>query len=318
MGKKIDYSKVRARFDDVLYRQSGYTIQRDNYFYNRKKLNSQQVKSYQKWLEKHPNAGQASRYKAKPVPKKISSYFSKGTVFRDQQGHYQSWIKSATLKGGKGVTNSWGRAKYVGPRGIGRVGSNQKWLIDINRGKRGSGGGELTPMQWVRHLQIALYQVNIQAENFRIMVGKRALKVFQDSFREQKFYSNKGRKWPSLSSYTLQKRAKRGTGSRILREYGDLLNSIKVEDNAGVMTTRVYTDIVPANASHHKKHSICYAGYHNEGKGRYGAARNGHTPKPYVKRKFMGHSSHLNPLTDAWLRKMMKQYLFDSVFQVKK
>ena len=172
--------------------------------------------------------------------------------------------------------------------------------------------------QWIRQIQISQYALRVQAENFRVVVGRRAMKVFQNSFKYQQFYSNRSRRWTPLSSYTLKKRARRGTGSRILKEYGDLYNSIKLDESAGVGRTRVYTDIVPANAGHHKKHSICYAGYHNEGKGTYGSAWNGHKPKPYVKRQFMGHSSYLNPFTDSFMRKMMKLYLFDSVFLMKK
>lgn len=115
-----------------------------------------------------------------------------------------------------------------------------------------------------------------------------------------------------------KKRARRGTGNRILKEYGDLYNSIRIKEHAGLYRTRVYTDVVHANASHHKKHSICYAGYHNEGEGTYGSGWNGHKPKPYIRRQFMGHSSYLDPLTDSFMRKMVKLYLFDSVFLIKK
>lgn len=96
------------------------------------------------------------------------------------------------------------------------------------------------------------------------------------------------------------------------------MESIKLKERVNLITTRVYTDIVPANAAKHKKHSICYAGYHNEGKGTYGRGWNGHKPKPYIRRQFMGHSSHLDPYKDSFMRKMMKMYLFDSVFLVKK
>lgn len=49
-----------------------------------------------------------------------------------------------------------------------------------------------------------------------------------------------------------EKRARRGTGSKILKEYGDLYNSIRIDEHAGLYATRVYTDVVHANASHHK------------------------------------------------------------------
>lgn len=304
---KMDYSKVYI--DDsgqYKYREGARNSWRDA------TLSKYQRQQFLRWSDI-----KSSRTSSVGANKK---YFSSGTSFTQRTGHLHNWAKPMSLRGGDNPNHNWNRAKYVSRTGIKTVGAKHRWGADVNRYKKGAAGKYATfnGSQWIRHLQIALYQLHIQAENYRVMVGKRALKVFQTSFREKKFYSNKGRRWQSLAPYTLKKRASRGTGFRILHEYGDLLNSIKVDERVGYNKTRVYTDIVPANASHHKKHSICYAGYHNEGKGRYGAPRNGHTPKPYVKRKFMGHSSHLNPLTDAWLRKMMKQYLFDSVFQVKK
>lgn len=227
-----------------------------------------------------------------------------------------------TLKGGSNPNYNWGRVSYINSKGsVSKSSSSGRWGADTNQGKRGAGGSATIlngTKQWIRQIQISQYALRVQAENFRVVVGRRAMKVFQNSFKYQQFYSNRSRRWTPLSSYTLKKRARRGTGSRILKEYGDLYNSIKLDESAGVGRTRVYTDIVPANAGHHKKHSICYAGYHNEGKGTYGSAWNGHKPKPYVKRQFMGHSSYLNPFTDSFMRKMMKLYLFDSVFLMKK
>ena len=223
------------------------------------------------------------------------------------------------LRGGSNPNFGWHRAQFRGANGkIVNDLSSRRWGANINSNKGGTGCVLIGTKEWVRHLQITLHALYINAERFRVLVGNRAIKVFQNSFKYQQFYSSRTHRWKPLSEYTLKKRARRGTGTKILKEYGDLMASIKLDENAGVMTTRVYTDIVPANASHHKKHSICYAGYHNEGKGTYGSAWNGHKPKPYIKRQFMGHSSHLNPITDSFLRKMMKMYLFDSVFLVKK
>lgn len=248
-------------------------------------------------------------------------YFSSGTKFTTRQGHAVGWSKPLSLKGGNTPNYNWGRANFTDSSGKVRLtSSNNQWGANINKSKSGVGGAVILEgsKQWIQQLQISIYALNLQAENFRVMVGRRAIKVFQNSFKYQQFYHNKSQKWPALSEATLKKRAKRGTGSRILKEYGDLYNSIKLEENAGPFKTRVYTDIVPANTGHHKRQSICYAGYHNEGHGTYGAPKNGHTPKAYIKRKFMGHSSYLNPFTDSFIRKMMKLYLFDSVFLVKK
>lgn len=248
-------------------------------------------------------------------------YFSAGTKFTTRQGHATGWSKPLSLKGGSTPNYNWGRAHFVESSGKVRLtSSNNQWGANINKTNTVKGGGNVLvgSQQWIRQLQISIYAVRLQAENFRVMVGRRAIKVFQNSFRYQQFYHNRSQKWTPLSPATLKKRAKRGTGNRILKEYGDLHDSIKIEEKIGSFKTRVYTDIVPANAGKHKRQSICYAGYHNEGHGTYGAPKNGHTPKAYIKRKFMGHSSYLNPFTDSFMRKMMKMYLFDSVFLVKK
>lgn len=301
--QKFDPSKVKTQFG--------------KHFYEGQRLGSHRERLYQQWLR---NQGGGSVKGRATFPKQYSKYFSSGTKFTTRQGHIAPWAKPMTLKGGSNPNYNWGRVSYINSKGSVSK-SSDRWGADTNQGKRGAGGSATIlngTKQWIKQIQISQYALRVQAENFRVVVGRRAMKVFQNSFKHQQFYSNRSRRWTPLSSYTLKKRARRGTGSRILKEYGDLYNSIKLDESAGVGRTRVYTDIVPANAGHHKKHSICYAGYHNEGKGTYGSAWNGHKPKPYVKRQFMGHSSYLNPFTDSFMRKMMKLYLFDSVFLMKK
>lgn len=303
--QKFDPSKVKTQFG--------------KHFYEGQRLGSHRKRLYQQWLR---NQGGGSVKGRATFPKQYSKYFSSGTRFTIRQGHIVPWAKPMTLKGGSNPNYNWGRVSYINSKGsVSKSSSSDRWGADTNQGKRGAGSSATIlngTKQWIKQIQISQYALRMQAENFRVVVGRRAMKVFQNSFKYQQFYSNRSRRWTPLSSYTLKKRARRGTGSRILKEYGDLYNSIKLDESAGVGRTRVYTDIVPANAGHHKKHSICYAGYHNEGKGTYGSAWNGHKPKPYVKRQFMGHSSYLNPFTDSFMRKMMKLYLFDSVFLIKK
>lgn len=303
--QKFDPSKVKTQFG--------------KHFYEGQRLGSHRERLYQQWLR---NQGGGSVKGRATFPKQYSKYFSSGTRFTIRQGHIAPWAKPMTLKGGSNPNYNWRRVSYINSKGsVSKSSSSDRWGADTNQGKRGAGSSATIlngTKQWIRQIQISQYALRMQAENFRVVVGRRAMKVFQNSFKYQQFYSNRSRRWTPLSSYTLKKRARRGTGSRILKEYGDLYNSIKLDESAGVGRTRVYTDIVPANAGHHKKHSICYAGYHNEGKGTYGSAWNGHKPKPYVKRQFMGHSSYLNPFTDSFMRKMMKLYLFDSVFLIKK
>lgn len=289
-----------------------FSISLGTLYYDGRKATSYRIKQYNRYI----NGG--GRTRVSSVSKQYGKYFSSKTSFMTGKGgHLASWAKPMTLKGGSNPNFNWSRAQFRGANGrIMNGSSTGRWGANINSN---AGATILNgSKQWIRQLQISLHALYINAENFRIVVGHRAIKVFQNSFKYQQFYSNRTQHWRSLSSYTLRKRAHRGTGNRILKEYGDLYESIKLKERVNLMTTRVYTDIVPANASKHKKHSICYAGYHNEGKGTYGSGWNGHKPKPYVRRQFMGHSSHLDPYKDSFMKKMMKMYLFDSVFLVKK
>lgn len=281
-------------------------------YYDGKRATSYRIKQYNRYI----NGGARSRVSS--VSKQYGKYFSSGTRFSTGKGgHLDAWAKPLTLKGGTNPNYNWSRAQFRGPNGKLMSGSSTaRWGANIN--SKGPATVLYGTKQWIRQIQISLHALYVNAENFRIVVGQRAIKVFQNSFKYQQFYSSRTQRWKPLSAWTLKKRAWRGTGSRILKEYGDLYNSIKIDESAGPMTTRVYTDIVPANAGHHKKHSICYAGYHNEGKGTYGSGWNGHKPKPYIRRQFMGHSSHLDPYKDSFMKKMMKMYLFDSVFLIKK
>ncbi len=321
MAKKTNYSLDQFkvdRYQGVLYNHPregwiGATRAQTDWYNKQKGISGTKTKA--------PKAPSVRGQRINIAKSRYGKYFSSGTKFTTRQGHAVGWSKPLSLRGGNNPNYNWGRAKFTDSSGKVRLTStNNQWGANINKSKSGETGAVILhgSQQWIRQLQISIYALNLQAENFRVMVGKRAIKVFQNSFKYQQFYHNRGQRWPALSPATLKKRAKRGTGSRILKEYGDLYESIKMEENAGSFKTRVYTDIVPANKAHHKNHSICYAGYHNEGHGTYGNPKSGHSPTPYVKRKFMGHSSYLNPFSDNFLRKMMKLYLFDSVFLVKK
>lgn len=272
-----------------------------------------------------------SNYYNRPIGKKsvarptvsqnYRKFFSGGTKFNSSSGHTQGWARNMTLKGGQNGNMNFSRVKYRDFDGkIHKDSSKSRWGANINQ--KGNGPNTTTVLHgtkgWLRQLMISNHALYINAEAFRIVVGRRALKVFQTSFRERKFHSAGSSPWAPLSAFTLKKRLKRGTGNKILREYGDLYNSIKIDEGADPITTRVYTDVVHENVSHHKRHSICYAGYHNEGRGTYGNGWGKRRPKAYIRRQFMGHSSYLNPFTDRFLRKMMKIYLFDAVFLVKK
>lgn len=276
-------------------------------YYDGYRATNYQIRQYKKYLRQVEPSSRLNRQdRINLVKNRYGSYFSSSSKLVQRQGHLQGWAKPMSATGGKNANYNW----------------NKGWGTRVDQGKFSESSGSTNILngsaQWIKQINMSIHLLQINAEYFRIVAGKRALKVFQNSFKFRKFYSNGSANWASLSSYTLKKRARRGTGNRILKEYGDLERSIKLDENAAPMTTRIYTDVVPANSSHHKNHSICYAGYHNEGKGTYGRGFMGRTPKHYIKRQFIGHSTHLNPLTDKFLRKMMKLYLFDSVFPVRK
>lgn len=300
-----------------------------SYFYTfrGKKLNTWQSREFKQWqkaqLKEEALKTKPKKYKAK-IPEGIEqSKFSSNLKYNKTNGRPKDWVKPMTknfYEKGRQVEyakdwrvhsykNAQGKLRYtVSPFGKGKTNNKQLWKPI--KSQKGAVSGVFTSFtQLTRHFDICAYQIGVQADNFRIMLGHRAQKVFQESFTKQKLNTRGSEKWQALSEYTIKKRKRRGTDGKILKEYGDLHDSIKVEENVGPKTTRVYTDVVPINENHKKYHSICYAGYHNEGEGHYG-----HTQKAYIKRQFMGHSTFLSKDTDPWIRKMMSTYLFDAVF----
>ena len=206
---KFDPSKVKIQFGKL--------------YYEGEQLGSHRERQYKQWL-RGQNGG-AVKGRA-TFPKQYGKYFSAGTKFTTRQGHLASWAKPMALRGGANSNYNWSRVNYLDSNGgVRKASSSGRWGSDINQGKRGSGGSATVlhgTKQWIRQIQISLYALRVQSENFRVVVGRRAMKVFQNSFKYQQFYSSRSRAWASLAPYTLKKRASRGTGSRILKEYGDL------------------------------------------------------------------------------------------------
>jgi len=281
-------------------------------YYNGFYATRQQVSAYKK-LTGHSSAKATT---SKPRERyRVGNRWAKMLSINpnSKAGTAKSWAKPLANKNG---FIQVGRGNKIIERG-----GNTYWGANLKSTKRGvvsAGTLLIGSKDWIRHIQMSIHQLQVQAEYFRIAVGYRAQKVFQDSFRFQRFYSAEGQKWASLSAYTLRKRMKRKTSGPILREYGDLLNSIKIEENtaleSGTIGTQIYTDKVPMNLAHHKKHTLCYAGWHNEGKGTYGRGVKGRSPKPYKKRQFIGHSSKIL----HFAAQIQKRYLFDMVFLSKK
>lgn len=336
-GRRFDPSKV-----EIWGSKDPYS-RRAQLLYNGEGLDPKQEKAFFKWYdEKHgvvkesPSTKPAA--KKNVIPDQYRRMFLKDDFFKPKvgrrtnntlfssRGKVKDAFKNLTLKGGRNpdygaynpvVRDVNGNLKPIYGKsptmGLHKYGSN------INRGTNYAPAGAAVLdgfKDWQRHLKIAAHAVTIQAANFRTMLLHRAIKVFQDSFEKRQFYSKGSKKWAPLAEFTKKKRSWRGTGTKILEEYGDLRASFK---NTGDDANTITTGMVAADPKgKHKFHTLCYAGFHNEGVGTYGRkSANGKGGKPYIQRQFMGHSTYLDPLVDPFISKMTKIYLFDSVFLIK-
>lgn len=279
------------------------------YYEGGKELSKREVRTFKNWLETGSRKI-STRPRNNTIPRDIVKRFPKGMKFISPTGHVKEWARPLTLSSGKNPNLNYRRLGSVDLKEMKFHESKKKWGADISKHQRLSGGATVLKglEGLVKHLEIVLHALILQSENFRISMAYRALKVFQNSFKYSKFYTASSSRWQPLSPKTLARRIKRKTGTKILIEYRDLYNSIKVKEHAAPSISSVYTDIVPANKDHHKKRSICYAGFHNE------SIRN----RTFPRRQFMGHSSYLSPFKDPFIARMVKNYLFDSVFVVGK
>lgn len=168
----------------------------------------------------------------------------------------------------------------------------------------------------LRHIEIAKYQIGVQAEHFRVVVGQRALRIFQLSFEKHKFV-NEDRPWQNLATYTMNKRRKAGTWHGVqkskLYEYGNLSRSIKL-NNTG-KKTRIKT--IPITSTRNKNgnaKAFSYAGIHNNG------VPKGRKPgRAIPRRQFMGWTTPRRmDKVDRFAYEIADRYLFDSVFLSKK
>lgn len=185
--------------------------------------------------------------------------------------------------------------------------------------KNGSSVITLTPKDLYRHLVIVAHQIPIASEHWRMVLARRALAVFQESFKLKRFNTKGGHRWKAISEWTKNKRKgiinQIGTDKRkwkshwpgagkLMQETNFLYNSLHIVDNS-------ITSMVVAGAR--------YAGIHNFGKDEsgvpytYGNGFGGifSPPKVVTQRQFMGHSSKI----DEFIAVYEKRYLFDSVFR---
>lgn len=179
---------------------------------------------------------------------------------------------------------------------------------------------------WIRHIQIAQHQLTVQANNFKVVVARRALRVFQLAFKFHKFY-NEDKPWDKLADYTMEKRMAIGTWKgehkSKLNEYGKLAKSLKLSEEGGAM--RISTDKVTAKRVNYYRYpaphkgkpymkTFVYAGYHNED------TKKGKKPGSKIpRRQFMGWSNR-NKMDkiDMFAFEIADRYLLDSVFMSRK
>lgn len=249
--------------------------------------------------------------------------FVAGTKFSDVSGRIASPFREMSIgqelrsgrharsnNGGRGLKTKW----FTDPRkmelpsnyqgsGASKVGNKMttryKWQATAD-------GGIIVlkdHAQLYRHLISVAHQIPIATEHWRMVLARRALAVFQESFTLKRFNSDGERNWKNITPWTRRKRKWKGTwpgAGKLMQETNALFKSLHVEDGA-------FTSSVVASAH--------YAGIHNcpESGMTYGNGFGGKyaPPKPVTQRQFMGHSTKIDEFIVAY----EKNYLFDTIFR---
>jgi hypothetical protein len=192
-----------------------------------------------------------------------------------------------------------------------KIFSPMKYDARKMRGRFRSGMTVLTHKQWKNQIKLLPERIASRADSFISVMSYRAQTIFQNSFKQQRFYSSDGGIWKRLSPVTIAKRTKNGTwpGS-ILNETGDLLRSIKVSEpmqEGFIRNAKVYTDPKAFRSHKDGRMYFCYAGLHNNPSqtDTYGRIRT-----HIVQRQFMGHSTYYVEFEN----KIIDKYLFYDIF----
>lgn len=212
--------------------------------------------------------------------------------------------------GGQGVYTKW----FTDPRkmelpadygGVGAIKAKGGAVTrDTWRATRDAGIIPLKNLnQLYRHLIVVAHQIPIATEHWRMVLARRALAVFKESFVLKRFNSDGAKKWKPNTRWTRRKRKWKGTwpgAGKLMQETNTLFKSLHVVD------TPLASSVV-AGAR--------YAGVHNspERGMTYGNGFGGRfsPPKPVTQRQFMGHSTKI----DEFIAAYEKSYLFDTIFR---
>lgn len=213
----------------------------------------------------------------------------------EKAGEYQSklgWIKGDSFYKERGklynTTNmprSFNRASVKSMRGS---------MFDAVLGRSTV---KLPNFQWMIYtLQFARARLPITANNWKVVVAKRAEKVFKDSFKLKRFNSHGEKQWKANTSWTVKKRKWRGhwpQANKLMQETNELYESLKFFQSkssfgpAGVHVSRrgaaVHNDPEPGDT--------------------YGRGFGTHSAKPVTRRQFMGHSTEIERFEHAYIDK---------------
>lgn len=236
------------------------------------------------------------------IPERLRTLFPKEMFEKKTRGGYR--IKDSYTKGYKGQKGFGWRNPYS-PLSIKINGAQKKFGYQTPKKFLKSG---LT-FAWFRlHLIRVIEKLEVNAQNFSVILSLRAQKIFQDSFKNKSadFEDGSG-PWEQLADSTIRKRIKRKTWpgrGGMLREYGILFDSIKVKkDKDENFKGGVYTDSSEYASRRNRRSIPFYARLHNEG----GKIRGGH----YLpRRQFIGHSR----LLFDFALKNADRYFFFNVF----
>lgn len=267
------------------------------------------------------------KHKSKHVRGSLTSaqkgLFVAGTKFSDVSGRIAAPFREMSIgqelrsgrharsnNGGKGLKTSWfsDPRKMELPSSYNGTGAFKSGKNIVSRNKwRATSGAEVIVLkghnQLYQHIVSVAHQIPIATEHWRMVLARRALAVFQESFILKRFNSDGERDWKKISPWTRKKRKWKGTwpgAGKLMQETNALFKSLHVKDST-------LTSSVVASAH--------YAGIHNcpEPGMTYGNGFGGKyaPPKPVTKRQFMGHSTKIDEFIVAY----EKNYLFDTVFR---
>lgn len=249
--------------------------------------------------------------------------FVAGTSFSNVSGRIANPFREMSI--GQEMKSGRHARSANGGRGI-----KAKWFTDPRRmelpsnyngiGSKKFGSGKVTRDNWRattgidiitlkninqlrQHLVSVAHQIPIATEHWRMVLARRALAVFHESFTLKRFNSDGERKWKLNTKWTRQKRKWKGTwpgAGKLMQETNALFKSLHVEDSA--LTSRVVASAHYAGVHNNPEPGMTYG---NGFGGRYSP------PKPVTQRQFMGHSTKI----DEFIAVYEKNYLFDTIFR---